>query len=266
MSPDERMREMPKDDADGSPVPGDEAQDSCMPAADGPMTRRSITLVKNGTQFAQSMRLCTAADLGQVIKPFVCMEHEQLSPYERPGGRLRPFSGVAVLTLVLSGAAEFDDTTGNKGRLAAGGVAWLVSGRGVWQAAALQSQEITRIFRVGIALRSSSEDLSARSRYIAPCAVPQEGPVRVVLGRLGTMGGALDKPEDIYVFQCACTKGNAGSTPHHWATRSVGSPWIADDCSCKAHCRATLFKAANWRCSKSRAGCSAHVPKASHLL
>ena len=196
MSSDERMREMPNDGADGNPSPGYEGQDFSTPAAN-PST---ITLVKQGTQFGQTTRLCTAADLGQEIKPFVCMEHEQLSPYERPGGRLRPFSGVAVLTLVLSGAAEFEDTTGNKGRLAAGGVSWLMSGRGVWQAASRQSQEITRIFRIAIALRSSAEQYIARSRYIVPSEVPHKGPVRAILGRLGTMVGALDEPEDINVF------------------------------------------------------------------
>jgi redox-sensitive bicupin YhaK (pirin superfamily) len=226
MSSDERMREMPKDGADGNPAPGDEGQACCTPAADTPMERRSITLVKHGTEFAQTMRLCTAADLGQVIKPFVCMEHEQLSPYERPGGRLRPFSGMAVLTLVLSGAAEFEDTTGNKGRLAAGGVAWLMSGRGVWQAAARQSQEITRIFRIGIALRSSAEDVIARSRYIVPSEVPHEGPVRAILGRLGSMVGTLHEPENINVFHVRLHRGQRW---HYSPPLGHTFSWIAVD-------------------------------------
>lgn len=207
MSSDDRTREVPKDGADANLAPSDEGQDFLVPAADTPMERLAITLVKHGTQFAQTMRLCTPADLGQVIKPFVCMEHEQLSPFERQGGRLRPFSGVAALTLVLTGAADFEDTTGNKGRLAAGGFAWLMSGRGIWQAAERQSQEITRIFRLGIALRPSAEEVVARSKYIVPPAVPQEGPVRVVLGRLGAVAGALDEPEDINVFHVRLQQG-----------------------------------------------------------
>jgi len=207
MSSDERMRATTPDGAGENAKRDEDGQDFGTSTGDVPTQRRAITLVKHGTQFAQTMRLCTAADLGQAIKPFVCIEHEQLSPFERPGGRLRPFSGMAVLTLVLSGAAEFEDTTGNKGRLAAGGVAWLMSGRGVWQAAALHSQEITRIFRIGIALRSSAEDVVARSRYVVPSAVPHEGPVRAILGRLGSLPGALDEPEDINVFHVRLHQG-----------------------------------------------------------
>ena len=194
------MRELPRDGVEGNPTPGDEARDSFTSSVEGARKRRSIALVTPGMLFAQTVRLCTAADFEQAIKPFVCLEHERLNPHERPYGRPRPYSGMAVLHLVLSGVAWFDDTTGNNGRLAAGGVAWLMSGRGAWQAAVPQSEEIARIFRMGIALPPAMEGLSAQSQYVAPSRSPQEGPVRVILGRYGTLTGALDTPQGINIF------------------------------------------------------------------
>jgi len=203
----EGVRELSKDGADGNPAFGEEGQEAGTSAAESPLERRPIAWVKHGTPFGPSTRLCTAADLGQVLKPFVCMEHEQVNPYERPGGRLRPFSGMAVLTLVLSGTVEFEDTTGNASRLGAGGVAWLMSGLGVWQAATRQSGAIARILRIGIALGASAEEAIPRSRYIVPSAVPEAGPVRVILGRTEGMAGALDEPEDINVLHVRLHRG-----------------------------------------------------------
>ena len=188
-------------------MPGDDARDSGMPSAGSPMKRRPIVSVSPGALFARTVRLCTAADFGQAIKPFVCLEHEPLYPQEPRLGHPRPYSGMAVLHLVLSGVVWFDDTTGNEGRLEAGGFAWLMSGRGAWQAAAPRSQEIARIFRLGIALPPHLEGLCARSRYIAPSAVPQQGPVRVVLGRYGTMARALDMLPNINVFHVQLRSG-----------------------------------------------------------
>jgi redox-sensitive bicupin YhaK (pirin superfamily) len=170
------------------------------PSTAGATQRRSIASVTPGVLFAQAVRLCTPADFGQSLKPFVCLEYEPLYPHARPHGHPRPYSGMAVLHLVLSGAVRFDDTTGNDGRLAAGGVAWLMSGCGAWQAAAPRSETTARIFRLGIALPPELEGLSAQSQYVAPSAAPQKGPVRVILGRYGTVAGALDTPPNVNVF------------------------------------------------------------------
>lgn len=166
---------------------------------DQPAKQRSIVLVTYGVRVAGTTRLWAPADFGKAIKPFVSLEHEQIDVRKWRHVHPRPYSGVAILNLVLSGDVAYRDSTGNSGRLGPGGVAWLMSGRGAWQEHAVQSGQAGRIIQLRIALPAAMEDLPPRSRYISPVVVAQKGPARVILGRLGSSVGSI-RALDVNLF------------------------------------------------------------------
>lgn len=173
----------------------------------GPACKRSIVSTIRGTLTSHKLVLCTPANLGQAIKPFVSLEHELHFPGGQPPGRPWPCSGMAILSVVLSGVVSYEDTTGNRGDIAAGDVALLNAGNGAWRATALRAGSGARMFHVGIALPRAGESLPARSRLIPVDALPQEGCARVILGRLDDTQGVIEGFGSINVFQVRLRNG-----------------------------------------------------------
>jgi redox-sensitive bicupin YhaK (pirin superfamily) len=102
--------------------------------------------------------------------------------------------------VLLSGAIAYEDTTGAKGVLPAGGVEWMKAGNGVWHDGSIMPGEAVRMFQLWVALPASEENAPAESQYIGPSVVEQDGPVRVILGRYGNAGSAVRAPEGINYF------------------------------------------------------------------
>jgi redox-sensitive bicupin YhaK (pirin superfamily) len=77
-------------------------------------------------------RLMSPGDLGEYVKPFVFLDNFNIRPGSAPMGGMHPHSGIATITVVLSGAMDYADSTGAKGTLTQGGVEWMRAGGGVW--------------------------------------------------------------------------------------------------------------------------------------
>ena len=69
---------------------------------------------------------------GYSVKPFVSLEIQRASEISTSDERLMsPDAGTAIITFLLSGEADFSDSTHKHGTLKTNDVLWILSGSGV---------------------------------------------------------------------------------------------------------------------------------------
>jgi redox-sensitive bicupin YhaK (pirin superfamily) len=150
---------------------------------DPPAAIRRVVRRTRGLRHGPITRLVSPSDLGALIKPFVFLDHFDAPPQGGPSFGLHPHSGIATVTLLLNGAVAYEDTTGKSGVLPAGGLEWMRAGGGVWHSGRSADQLRMHGLQLWIALPPELENAAPESQYVAPEAVPQDGPVSVLLGR-----------------------------------------------------------------------------------
>jgi len=143
---------------------------------------RRIALVTNGRQHGPITRLVSPSDIGELIKPFVFLDHAEVAPRPESFIGIHPHSGIATLTVVLRGGMVYEDTTGKKGSVPTGGLEWMKAGNGVWHDGGAMPGEPLRAFQLWVALPPSEENAPAESQYISPDAVQADGPARIRVG------------------------------------------------------------------------------------
>jgi len=161
---------------------------------------RRIALTTSGRRHGPITRLVSPSDIGELIKPFVFLDHAEVAPRPEPLFGIHPHSGIATLTVVLRGGLAYEDTTGKKGSVPTGGLEWMKAGNGVWHDGGPTPGEPLRLFQLWIALPPSEENASPESQYIPPHDVQEEGPVRVILGRYGQASSSIRAPAGINYF------------------------------------------------------------------
>src|ERR1700729_4652817 len=92
---------------------------------------RKIALRTRGHSHGSLPRLISPGDIGELIKPFVFLDYFDADPAAAPKFGFHPHSGIATLTLILSGQASSKETTGREGIIETGGVEWIRAGSGV---------------------------------------------------------------------------------------------------------------------------------------
>ena len=159
---------------------------------------RAIVYRTRGSTHGPITRLVSPGDLGEFLKPFVFLDLFGFTPTaDHNGFGMHPHSGIATLTYMIEGSVGYEDTTGKKGVLPAGGVEWMRAGNGVWHTGAPAGDSPVQGFQLWVALPASEENAPAQSLYLAPSQVPQEGPARVLLGRYGAAQSAIAAPAPI---------------------------------------------------------------------
>ena len=162
---------------------------------------RKIIYRTRGDTGGPITRLMSPSDLGQLIKPFVFLDHFH---FDGQGPRMpmelgwHPHSGIATVTVVLEGAIRYAETTGKSGVLGAGSVEWMRAGNGVWHTGAPEPQGV-RGFQLWVALPPELENAPNASHYVMPEESPTDGPVRVILGSHGKMKSPIDAPAMNYL-------------------------------------------------------------------
>ena len=160
-----------------------------------PLASRAIVVRTRGRRHGPVTRLVSPSDIGELIKPFVFLDLFDIAATGAPNFGWHPHSGIATVTLLHEGAIEYQETTGAKGVLPAGGVEWMRAGRGVWHTgAALQP---AKGFQLWVALPADLENAPCQSHYLSAEEVAEEGPVRVILGSYGRVKSAINAPQDI---------------------------------------------------------------------
>ena len=156
---------------------------------------RAIVHRTRGSTHGPITRLVSPSDLGELLKPFVFLDLVGFGAgLGGQGFAMHPHSGIATLTFVKTGNLSYEDTTGKKGVLPAGGVEWMRSGNGVWHIGAPVGDLPMSGFQLWVALPPSEENAPAESLYLAPPDVPHEGPARVLLGSYGKARSPIPAP------------------------------------------------------------------------
>jgi redox-sensitive bicupin YhaK (pirin superfamily) len=161
---------------------------------------RRVALTTRGHRHGPITRLVSPSDIGELIKPFVFLDHAEVAPRPEPLFGIHPHSGIATLTVVLRGGMVYEDTTGKKGSVPTGGLEWMKAGAGVWHDGGPTPGEPLRAFQLWVALAPPEETAPPESQYIAPDAVQEDGPVRVILGRYGRARSPIRGPAGVNYF------------------------------------------------------------------
>jgi redox-sensitive bicupin YhaK (pirin superfamily) len=158
---------------------------------------RRVVHRTRGSRQGPITRLVSPSDLGELIKPFVFLDHFDMQPTGSAQFGIHPHSGIATFTLLLSGSVAYEDTTGKSGVLPAGGLEWMRAGGGVWHDG--RPADLSRMhgLQLWVALPPDLENAPPESQYVAPDEVPQDGPVSVALGRYGGTCSPVRAPASI---------------------------------------------------------------------
>ena len=194
-------------------------------------TARAIVHRTRGHAHGPVTRLMSPSDLGEVLKPFVFLDGidvADLASHKVDGFGLHPHSGIATLTWLFEGAANYEDNMGRRGKLTHGWMEWMHAGRGAWHGGSFGDSDRLRGFQVWIALPAASELGRAYSAYVGPDDLPTEGPVTVLLGQYGNAKSTVEAPAPINYFSVTLKAGERWDyqpSPGHtvaWAAVSVG--------------------------------------------
>ena len=191
-----------------------------------PAPVRRILLRTAGRRRGPINRLMSPSDIGEMLKPFVFLDHAEVSYTGPELAGIHPHSGIATLTTVLQGGMAYEDTTGKKGEVPTGGLEWMKAGRGVWHDGGALKGDPLRVFQLWVALPPADENAPPESQYIPPHAVQADGPVRVILGQHGRARSPIRAPAGIDYFHVRLNDGERWS---YAPPRGYDVAWLAVD-------------------------------------
>ena len=155
---------------------------------------RSIVLRTRGHVHGAVTRLVSPNDIGQMIKPFVFLDYFEADPANAPKLGFHPHSGIATLTLILSGQAFYRETTEREGVIKTGGVEWMRASSGVWHAGGISGNERIKGFQLWVALPPALELAEPESQYLDATAFQSAGPARVIAGEYDGIKSLVGSP------------------------------------------------------------------------
>ena len=187
---------------------------------------RPLALLASGRRHGPITRLITPWSIGELTTPFVFLDYAEVRAESPPLLGIQPHSGIATLTLVLSGALSFEDAAGRHGKVRAGGFAWMNAAHAVWRGGAA-SDELLRVFQLWISLPALRQSCPDVSEDITPQQVEQQGPASVILGQFGRARSALrSAPAGIHCLRVTLRDGQRW---HYAAPAGHNVAWLAVD-------------------------------------
>jgi redox-sensitive bicupin YhaK (pirin superfamily) len=151
-------------------------------------------------------RLVSPSDVGQLIKPFVFLDYFDMEPKRAPAFGFHPHSGIATLTLVLEGRIAYEETSGTKGTIDAGGVEWMRAGGGVWHTGGVAGTARAKGYQLWIALPPEMESIESEAQYLGAQHFRADGPARVILGHHGEAASKIPAPTAINYLEVTLKK------------------------------------------------------------
>lgn len=176
---------------------------TAIPTLDMAPRPRAVVYRTKGRPHGPVTRLMSPSDIGQLLKPFVFLDHIDVKDPSRnnfSGFGLHPHSGIATLTWLLEGAAHYEDNLGRRGEIHQGWVEWMHAGGGAWHGGSLGDCGRLRGFQLWVALPPEAELGEAYSQYLRPQELSTHGPVTVLLGKHGAARGLIEPPSPINYF------------------------------------------------------------------
>lgn len=191
-----------------------------------------------GSSHGPITRLVSPGDLGELLKPFIFLDRfESPAGGQAPQFGMHPHSGIATLTYLIEGRANYEDTTGDEGArgvLPQGGVEWMMAGGGVWHRGGPANRERVLGFQLWVAMPPDLELADAYSRYLDPADIAHAGSACVLLGNYGGAVSPIPAPSDMTYLGVYLSAGQtwhfeppAGHTVA-WAAVGEGSVSVPD--------------------------------------
>ena len=172
------------------------------------MSHRPVSLRTRGTAHGFIRRLISPGDLGEVLKPFVFLDHVNGRVTPGTGFGWHPHSGIATLTYTLDADLAYEDTTGQAGTVEARGLEWMRAGGVAWHTGhVLPRRDTVTAFQLWVALPPDLEESVAEGRYVPPSDVPQVGNVRVLLGSYGGATCPIPAPSPMVYLDVVLAEG-----------------------------------------------------------
>jgi redox-sensitive bicupin YhaK (pirin superfamily) len=160
--------------------------------------KRKVIPIEHGPSHGPITRLISPSDLGEQLKPFIFLDFFNATIQPGFGFPMHPHSGIATLTWQPGTDVAYEDTTGQKGTLKAGGLEWMNSGGGAWHKATLLGIGKATGFQLWVAMPPGIENGPSQGHYIAPEEIPElvvdGGKVKVLLGAIDHASGKALSP------------------------------------------------------------------------
>jgi redox-sensitive bicupin YhaK (pirin superfamily) len=157
-------------------------------------TFRQIALRTRGHSHGRVTRLVSPGDIGERIKPFVFLDYFDADPATAPKFGFHPHSGIATLTVILTGQASYKETTGREGVIETGGVEWMRASSGVWHTGGMFGQERIKGFQLWVAMPPELELAEPQSQYLSASDFHFAGPSRVIAGEYDGVKSIVEAP------------------------------------------------------------------------
>ena len=170
---------------------------SASQAANMAAPARRVVHRTSGRRHGPITRLMSPSDLGELLRPFVFLDHIDSAGGSTAGFGLHPHSGIATVTWIMEGNVAYEDTTGETGKILTGGLEWMQAGSGVWHGGGFGDSPRIRGFQLWLALPPELELGPAQSIYLKPDQIQRDGPVAVLLGRYGSASSEIRPPSPI---------------------------------------------------------------------
>ena len=186
-------------------------------------TEREIAMHTRGETHGPVTRLMSPGDLGQVIKPFIFFDDANIPSRAGSGFGMHPHSGIATVTLVLSGSVWINDTVGTSAVLGAGDVEWMRASAGAWHEAAPRGDDGIKGLQLWLAMPPHLENAAPFSSHITANQVPRIGPAQLLLGKYQGATGPVPHFEGVNYLNVEL---NAGETWQYEPPAGHSVAWI----------------------------------------
>jgi len=192
-------------------------------------SKRSAVVRTRGQRHGPITRLMSPSDLGELLRPFVFLDHFDTAGADAPAMGLHPHSGIATVTWIMEGNVFYEDTTGETGKIPQGGLEWMQAGGGVWHGGGFGDSPRIRGFQLWVALPPELELGPAHSLYLKPDQIQRDGPAAVLLGHYGSAISLVRAPSPINYLSVSLKAAERWTyqPPHRhtvaWAAISRGS-------------------------------------------
>lgn len=168
---------------------------------------REIVRRTRGIAHGPITRLVSPSDIGQTIKPFVFLDYIDVEPKRMQPIGFHPHSGIETVTVLLQGQIAYQETSGTKGIIDAGGVEWIHAAGGVWHTGGPVGSAYIKGYQFWLALPPEQENGDPEARYIDASRFQKNGPARVILGRYGDIASELYPAGGINFLDIALKRG-----------------------------------------------------------
>jgi redox-sensitive bicupin YhaK (pirin superfamily) len=185
---------------------------------------RPIVLRTRGQGHGAVTRLVSPGDIGELIKPFVFLDYFETDPANAPKFGFHPHSGIATLTLILSGQAFYKESTDREGIIETGGVEWMRASSGIWHTGGMAGNERIKGFQLWVAMPPALELAEPQSQYLGASDFHFAGPARVIAGEYEGVKSSVASPSGMTYLDVRL---EAGQRWTYQPPRGHDVAWIA---------------------------------------